>query len=122
MKLTEFVDDEELSETAGGTSVGSIATGGGTGFADGSGIGSRYRAGKMSETHVPGHEDHEVSMAHGDAQNLAKNSIHLAQMLQNTSEQQGLPGWVSAYITLANDYLESVTQYLSHQASGDAHE
>lgn len=122
MKLSDMV-----SETAsvGATASGGIATNP-TGFASG-GIGTISRAGapkkqKMAETHVPGHSDHEVSMAHSDAQNLMKNSVQLHNLLKDTSEQQGLPGWVSAYITLANDYIESVTQYLSHHSAGAEHE
>ena len=112
MKVSDMIAE---TASAGATAAGGIATNP-TGFASG-GIGTISRAGnkkKMSETHAPGHVDHEVSMAHADAQNLAKNAAQLDQLLIAISEQQGLPGWVSAHITLANDYVESVTQYLTH--------
>lgn len=114
MKLSDMVSE---TASAGATASGGIATG----FASG-GIGTERRIGDMTETHVPGHEDHEVSMAHSDAKNLVKNSVHLHHLLKDIPEQQGLPGWVSAYITLANDYIESVTQYLSHHTAGAEHE
>lgn len=126
MKVSDMIGE---TASAGATSSGGIATNP-TGFASG-GIGTISRAGstkkkKMAETHQPGHVDHEVSMAHADAQNLATNAAKLDQLLRMTAEQQGLPGWVSAHITLANDYIESVTQYLTHhqdsQFSGADHE
>jgi hypothetical protein len=36
-------------------------------------------------------------------------------MLKQISEQQGLDGWVSEKITLANDYLRTVHEYLMHE-------
>jgi hypothetical protein len=123
MKVSDMIRE---TASAGATAAGGIATNP-TGFASG-GIGTLGRAGKkkMSETHRLGHVDHEVSMAHADAQNLAKNAAQLDQLLRMTSEQEGLPGWVSAYVTLANDYIESVTQYLTHhqdsQFAGADHE
>lgn len=117
MKLSDMVSE---TASAGATASGGIAASP-TGFASG-GIGTRKRMGDMTETHVPGHDDHEVSMAHSDAKNLVKNSVHLHHLLKDIPEQQGLPGWVSAYITLANDYIESVTQYLSHHTAGAEHE
>jgi hypothetical protein len=126
MKVSDLISE---TASAGSTSSGSIAANP-TGFASG-GIGTVSRAGSkkrksMAETHKPGHMDHEVSMAHSDAQNLAKNAATLDQLLRSTSEQEGLPGWVSGYITLANDYIENVTQYLLHhqdqQFSGAEHE
>ena len=75
----------------------------------------------MMETHM----DHEVRMAHGELLNLAHNAAELYKMVKGVGESEGLPGWVSAYITLANDYMESVTQYMREgaieRASGDTH-
>lgn len=126
MKLTEFTT--ELAEDAGAGATGAGAIGAvATGFASG-GIGTTHRPGvavtgvktgkkrkRMSETHVPGHLDHEVRMAHGEILNLAHNSAELYEILRGQSEVAGLPGWVSAYITLANDYMESVVQYMRKQ-------
>jgi hypothetical protein len=36
-------------------------------------------------------------------------------MLKRMSEAQGLEGWVSEKITLANDYLRTVHEYLMHE-------
>jgi hypothetical protein len=40
-------------------------------------------------------------------------------MLHHIAEQQGLDGWVSEKITLANDYLRTVWEYLSHEMAMD---
>lgn len=61
------------------------------------------------------HADHEVQMARSDCYSAAKYAIELHRMLKEVSEQQGLDGWVSEKITLANDYLRSVHEYLSHE-------
>jgi len=67
------------------------------------------------------HQDHEVQMARGDCYNAAKYAIELHKLLKNISEQQGLDGWVSEKITLANDYLRTVTEYLRYeQQSGSS--
>lgn len=61
------------------------------------------------------HQDHEVQMARADCYNAAKYAIDLHRMLKQISEQQGLEGWVSEKITLANDYLRTVHEYLMHE-------
>lgn len=61
------------------------------------------------------HQDHEVQMARGDCYNAAKYAIELHKLLKNISEQEGLDGWVSEKITLANDYLRTVTEYLRYE-------
>ena len=61
------------------------------------------------------HQDHEVQMARSDCYNAAKYAIELHKLLKNISEQQGLDGWVSEKITLANDYLRTVTEYLRYE-------
>jgi hypothetical protein len=67
------------------------------------------------------HQDHEVQMARSDCYNAAKYAIELHKLLKNISEQQGLDGWVSEKITLANDYLRTVTEYLRYeQQSGSS--
>jgi len=67
------------------------------------------------------HQDHEVQMARGDCYNAAKYAIELHKLLKNVSEQEGLDGWVSEKITLANDYLRTVTEYLRYeQQSGSS--
>lgn len=61
------------------------------------------------------HQDHEVQMARADCYNAAKYAIELHRMLKEMSESQGLDGWVSEKITLANDYLRTVAEYLRHE-------
>jgi len=61
--------------------------------------------------------DHEGRMARGEIRNLIKNSLVLYKLIQKDDE---LPGWVSSYISLANDYINSVTQYMEEdQVSPD---
>lgn len=59
--------------------------------------------------------DHEVQMARADCYHAAKYAIELHKMLKNISELEGLEGWVSEKITLANDYLTIVYEHLSHK-------
>jgi hypothetical protein len=54
-------------------------------------------------------------MARSDCYNAAKYAIELHKLLKNVSEQEGLDGWVSEKITLANDYLRTVTEYLRYE-------
>ena len=61
------------------------------------------------------HRDHEVQMARADCYNAAKYAIELHKMLKHMSEEQGLDGWVSEKITLANDYLHVVYEYMKYE-------
>lgn len=63
------------------------------------------------------HQDHEVQMARSDCYNAAKYAIELHKLLKNVSEQEGLQGWVSEKITLANDYLRTVVEYMRYDES-----
>jgi hypothetical protein len=63
------------------------------------------------------HQDHEVQMARSDCYSSAKYAIELHKLLKNVSEMQGLDGWVSEKLTLANDYLRTVHEYLTHDMS-----
>jgi hypothetical protein len=57
-------------------------------------------------------EDHEASMAKAELHDMIKNGAELYKMIQPGQE---LPGWVSAYITLASDYIHSVNEYMSEK-------
>jgi hypothetical protein len=61
------------------------------------------------------HKDHEVQMARSDCYSSAKYAIELHKLLKNVSEMTGLDGWVSEKLTLANDYLRTVHEYLTHE-------
>lgn len=53
--------------------------------------------------------DHEASMAQGELIQIAKNARRIYDLIKDGDE---LPGWVSSYMTLANDYLNSVVEKL----------
>ena len=56
--------------------------------------------------------DHEASMAKAELIQTAKNAMSLYKMIQ---DGDNLDGWVSSYITLANDYLNSVQEHMEGQ-------
>lgn len=56
--------------------------------------------------------DHEGRMARGELRSLIENAKSLYETIGHDDE---LPGWVSAYITLASDYMHSVSQYLEEE-------
>ena len=66
------------------------------------------------------HQDHEVQMARADCYTAAKYAIELHKLLKHISEQQGLDGWVSEKLTLANDYLRTVHEYLTYEQHSQA--
>lgn len=53
-------------------------------------------------------DDHESMMARGELRDMISNASKIYNMIEPGTE---LPGWVSAYITLASDYMHSVTEY-----------
>ena len=69
--------------------------------------------GDESHDWTHGH-DHEGSMAKSEIKDMIANAVKLHNMLGTNDE---LPGWVSAYITLASDYIHSVTEHLAGQAA-----
>jgi hypothetical protein len=62
---------------------------------------------------VGGH-DHEASMADAELRDLISNASKLQNMIQPGDE---LPGWASAYITLAADYMHSVAEYMEGKSA-----
>lgn len=60
--------------------------------------------------------DHEGRMAKSEIRNLITNSLKLYKIIDRNDE---LPGWVSAYITLSNDYINSVTQHMVEEKVAD---
>lgn len=59
--------------------------------------------------------DHEVEMARSDLYNAAKNAKQVYDMIKDISEEQGLEGWVQEKIIKANDYLNTIREYLEHK-------
>ena len=63
-------------------------------------------------------EDHEIQMASSELQSIAKNAVHLLDLVRRYSEQEGLEAWQQSKITKAADYLNSVLQAVSGEQSG----
>ncbi len=59
--------------------------------------------------------DHEVQMAREECYHIASNAIALHKLLKTVSEAHGLDGWVSEKISLANDYVNTVKEYLEYE-------
>ena len=59
---------------------------------------------------LPTHHDHEAKMAKGELRDMIKNA---AEIYHSIKEGDNLPGWISAYITLAADYMHSVNEYMA---------
>lgn len=58
--------------------------------------------------------DHEASMAKNELRDTISNASKIDSMV---GEGDNLPGWVSAYISLAADYMHSVAEYLAGESS-----
>lgn len=58
--------------------------------------------------------DHEAGMAKNELRDMISNASKIDQMV---GESDNLPGWVSAYISLAADYMHSVSEYLAGESS-----
>jgi hypothetical protein len=69
---------------------------------------------KMRESHLswPPTQDHEATMAKGELRDMINNASKVYQIIE---PNQQLPGWVSAYITLASDYMHSISEYLTEE-------
>jgi hypothetical protein len=59
--------------------------------------------------------DHEVKMAKSDLFATAQNAQEIMSYLKDRSEEEGIKGWMQSYITLANDYLNSVKESLQYE-------
>jgi hypothetical protein len=68
------------------------------------------------EGHMEGHKDHEATMAKGELRSLVKNAKSIYEKISDGDE---LPGWVSSYVTLASDYMNSVNQYMEEKVNGE---
>ena len=58
--------------------------------------------------------DHEASMAKNELRDMISNASKIDNLV---GEGDNLPGWVSAYISLAADYMHSVAEYLAGESS-----
>jgi hypothetical protein len=72
--------------------------------------------GRKSKTgfvpHGQSRVDHEVEMARSDLFSAAKNAQQVFSMIKDVSEDEGLDGWVQEKIIKANDYLNTIREYL----------
>lgn len=72
--------------------------------------------GRKSKTglvpHGKSRVDHEVEMARSDLFSAAKNAQQVYSMIKDISEDEGLEGWVQEKIIKANDYLNTIREYL----------
>ena len=72
--------------------------------------------GRTSKTglikHGKSRVDHEVEMARSDLFSAAKNAKKVFNMIKDVSEEEGLEGWVQEKIIKANDYLNTIREYL----------
>jgi hypothetical protein len=77
--------------------------------------GMRRRKDTSFIPHAEDRRDHEVKMARSDLYAIAKNAKALFELIKDRSEDEGLMGWQQSYITLANDYLNSVRESIEYQ-------
>jgi len=61
----------------------------------------------------PERDSQEVHMAKADLMQIISNAQKLTEILDN---EQGLEGWVAAKITIAADYISSVTGWLEYES------
>ena len=59
--------------------------------------------------------DHEVEMAKSDLFQANKNAKKIYELIKDIPESVGLEGWVQEKIIKANDYLNTVREYLEHK-------
>jgi hypothetical protein len=58
--------------------------------------------------------DHEAAMAKAELAQIARNAIAVYKMINEGDE---LDGWISSYITVANDHMNSVHEKMSYDHS-----
>jgi len=69
----------------------------------------------IGQAAVTMHVDHEIQMAREECYHAATNAMELHRMLKHVSEQEGIDAWASEKITLANDYLRTVKEWLEYE-------
>lgn len=74
------------------------------------GVGKKLKSGFIPHDHS--RIDHEVEMARSDLFQAAKNAKQVYELIADVSEDQGLEGWVQEKIIKANDYLNTIREYL----------
>lgn len=74
------------------------------------GQGHRLKSGFIP--HDKDRTDHEVEMAKSDLFQAAKNAKQVYELIHDVTEEEGLEGWVQEKIIKANDYLNTIREYL----------
>ncbi len=74
------------------------------------GQGHRLKSGFIP--HGESRIDHEVEMARSDLFSAAKNAKQVYELIADLTEEEGLEGWVQEKIIKANDYLNTIREYL----------
>lgn len=69
----------------------------------------------------PQTNDHEIQIAREQCYHIASNAIKLHKLLESVSETTGIDGWVAEKITLANDYIRTVQEYVSYEIMSRNH-
>lgn len=83
------------------------------------GQGHRLKSGFIP--HDQDRTDHEVEMAKSDLFQAAKNAKQVYEIIADVSEEEGLPGWVQEKIIKANDYLNTIREYLEGKQVQEMH-
>ena len=63
--------------------------------------------------------DHEASMAKNELRDMISNASKINNLVGDNDQ---LPGWVSAYISLAADYMHSVSEFLTGESTEPEHQ
>lgn len=63
--------------------------------------------------------DHEASMAKNELRDMISNASKIDSLVGDNDQ---LPGWVSAYISLAADYMHSVAEFLAGESTEAEHQ
>ena len=61
--------------------------------------------------------DHEAAMAKAELAQIARNAIAIYKMINEGDE---LEGWISSYITVANDHMNSVHERMAYHHAAAA--
>lgn len=61
--------------------------------------------------------DHEAAMAKAELVQIARNAAAIYKMINEGDE---LEGWISSYITVANDHMNSVHERMAYDNAAEA--
>ena len=84
------------------------------------GQGKKYKQGFIPK--AKDRTDHEVEMALSDLFQSAKNAKQVYELIKDIPEEVGIEGWVQEKIIKANDYLNTIREYLEHKQVGEVNE